>query len=66
VLSIAPFHALNDPTLSMKLDLLSVLINTATSLTLIDGRVIETTGDAVAHFGTLLPDQLDRHHWQGQ
>jgi hypothetical protein len=34
------------------------------SMTLLDGQVIETVGDAAAYFGTLSPDQLDGHHWQ--
>ena len=34
------------------------------SMTLLDGQVIETVGDAAAYFGTLSPDQLDLYHWQ--
>jgi hypothetical protein len=34
------------------------------SLTLNNGQVIETVGDAAAYFGTLSADQLGQHHWK--
>jgi hypothetical protein len=46
------------------LSVLTIISPLSFSLTLIDGQVIETIGDAAAYFGTLSPDQLDHHHWQ--
>jgi hypothetical protein len=33
-------------------------------LTLDDGQVIETVGDAAAYLGKLSEDRLDQHHWK--
>jgi hypothetical protein len=33
-------------------------------MTLLDGQVIETAGNAALYFGTLSSGQLDLHHWQ--
>ena len=43
---------------------LTIISPLAFPLTLIDGQVIETVGDAAAYFGTLSADQLEQHHSQ--
>jgi hypothetical protein len=34
------------------------------ALTLTDGRIIETVGEAADYFGTLTLDQRDQSHWR--
>jgi hypothetical protein len=43
---------------------LTIVSPLAFPLTLNDGQVTETVGDAAAYFGTLSTDQLEQHHWK--
>jgi hypothetical protein len=43
---------------------LTIVSSLAFSLTLNNGQVIETVGDAAAYFGALSAEQLTQHHWK--
>lgn len=43
---------------------LTIVSPLAFSLTLKNGQVIETVGDAAAFFGALSAEQLTQHHWK--
>ena len=43
---------------------LTIISPLAFSLTLNNGQVIETVGDAAAYFGTLSADNLGQNHWK--
>jgi hypothetical protein len=43
---------------------LTIISPLAFSLTLNNGQVIETVGDAAAYFGTLSADKLGQNHWK--